>query len=395
MAIPCILYPPTLNYHYLFQRPQHLMQCFGEMEIPSIFLNMVSYVKNHPCRISQVGSHLVVVDGFDPRAYLSQIHPVVYYSSPAQVDLVKEYHPSLVVYDSVDEPSEEFVSWKPYYRRAVTQADMVLAASEKLYHSALELNPRTYLVPNGCDFNYFSKASQGFFPVPAELKNMKGPIIGYIGVMASWCDFELIIKISEAFPQAHIVMIGPLYNVSRVPQAHNIHWLGFKPYQELAAYLQCFRAAIIPFQITSMTRAVNPIKMWEYLAAGVPVVTTALPEAQFCGSEILISYDRTHFIQNLQLALNEDPPGLKESRLDLARRNSWMKRARQAVELISDRLLEKYANRDFVVPSVDQICAGLQRGGGKRIQLPTRIPPPPLDHIRVKPGLRLNLRHGY
>lgn len=371
------------------------MQCFGEMEIPSIFLNMPSYGKDHPRRISQVGSHLVVVDGFNPRAFLSQIHPVVYYSSPAQVDLVKEYHPSLVVYDSVDEPSEEFVSWKPYYRRAVTQADMVLAASEKLYLSALELNPRTYLIPNGCDFHYFSKAAQGFFPVPAELKAMKGPIIGYIGVMASWCDFELVTEISKAFPQAHIVLIGPLYNVSRVPQAHNIHWLGFKPYQELAAYLQCFRAAIIPFQITSMTRAVNPIKMWEYLAAGVPVVTTALPEAQVCSSEILISYDRMQFIQNLQIVLHEDPPGLKERRLELARRNSWMKRARQVVDLISDRLLERYPNLDFPVTSIDQICAGIKRGAEKQILQPMKIPLSHMDHIRVKPGLRLNLRHGY
>ena len=117
----------------------------------------------------------------------------------------------------VDEPSDEFEAWRPFYFQAVGSADVVIATSEKLYSMALGINPNTYLVPNGCEFDYFFQASNGAFPIPADIADIPKPIIGYTGVIASWLDLELIDRLAQEFSDCSIVMVGPLYNISDVP----------------------------------------------------------------------------------------------------------------------------------------------------------------------------------
>ena len=98
-------------------------------------------------------------------------------------------------------------------------------------------------------------------PVPDDIANIPKPVIGYTGVIASWLDLELIDRLAEKFSDCSIVMVRPLYNISDVPRRPNIHYLGFKPYDQLAAYGQMFDVGIVPFKVTSMVESVNPIKM--------------------------------------------------------------------------------------------------------------------------------------
>ena len=273
--INCILYPPTLEYHYLIQRPQHLMRSFSELGIPAFFLNNSSiYSKDKP-GIRKLNEFFYLFNQVDPTPFLGNSKPIVYYTSAAHVDMVRQYNPELVIFDSVDEPSEEFESWRPNYYRAVSSADLVLTASDKLYQMAKALNPRVYLLPNACDYDYFSgKNNRDYQEADSDIAGIEKPIIGYIGVVASWCDLDLITAVADSFPHCNLIVIGPLYNISQVPQRPNIHWLGFKPYEKLAAYARNFVVGIIPFKNTSMTER-QPYQNVEYMAVGLPVVATA------------------------------------------------------------------------------------------------------------------------
>jgi glycosyltransferase involved in cell wall biosynthesis len=353
--ISCILYPPTLDFDYLVQRPQQIMKGFSQLGTPAYYINWPGPNMKRSKGIEQVSPNLFLFNNVDPAPYLSQINPVVYYTSAAHSDMVKNYKPSLIVFDSVDEPSGEFEGWKPYYDHAVRTADVVLATSQKLFNMAKMLNVNTYLIPNGCDFEFFSQASPRNLPIPQEMQDIKRPIIGYIGVLATWCDFELIDQMAMNFPNYSFVMIGPKYNISDLPQRTNLHWLGFRHYTELVYYAQMFDVGIIPFKMSSMVEAVNPIKMWEYMAVGMPVVTTALPEAKQFEGLIYYSNDYNEFFSNITRALADDSPERRQQRMELARSNSWRERAQQIINIIQSHLAAKGIEKAGPLPDIKSL----------------------------------------
>lgn len=331
-----ILYPPTIDFDWQVQRPQQLMRAFASLGARVFYMNPGTNAP-HTRGVVRVSNNLVILNKVDPKVYMKQ-RPIFYFSSPAHVDLIPHYNPSLVVFDYLDEPVEEFVSLAPYLRRALTSADLVVASSKRLYQDSLTVNPNTILVPNGCDFDHFSRAGHRNLPVPEDMKELRPPIIGYHGAIATWLNFNLLVKVADSFSHGHVVMVGPLYNLTSVPRRPNLHWLGYKRFEVLPNYTQLFDAAIIPFRVSRLTEAVNPIKMWEYMAAGIPIITTALPETQGF-QEIYYSSNDDEFIANIRRALYEDPPHLRQARIALAQRNTWLERARQILQAI-ERTME-------------------------------------------------------
>ena len=326
-----ILYPPTIDFDWLVQRPQQLMHAFASLGVRVFYMNP-GIQAPHKRGVARISKNLTILNKVDPKIYMKE-RPIFYFSSPAHVDLIPRYNPSLVVFDYLDEPVEEFVSLAPYLHRALTSADLVITSSERLYHDSLTVNPNTILVPNGCDFDHFARAGHRSLAVPEDVKHLKPPIVGYHGAIATWLNFDLIVRVAESLPHGHVVMVGPFYNLTSVPRRPNLHWLGYKPFEVLPNYTQLFDTAIIPFRVSQMTEAVNPIKMWECMAAGIPVVTTALPEAQGI-HEIYYSANDDEFIMNIRRALNEDPAQFRQARVSLAQRNTWLARARQILQAI-------------------------------------------------------------
>lgn len=335
-AIPGIIYPPTLDFEYLVQRPQQLLKSLSELGVTIYFLNRPAYHHGLYQGIERYNQHFFLFHHAEP-SYPLTTRPVVYYSNPSQLDMIRGYNPCLVVFDSLDEPVGEFSSWQPYYHQAVASADLVLATSEKLYARAQAINPNTCLIPNGCDFNYFKRARSNQF-TPPDLPKLNRAVIGYMGAVASWCDLELVDELAQIFSDCSLMIIGPLYNVRNIPLRPNIHWLGYKAYEELIYYASYFDVGIIPFKQNDMTVAVNPIKMWEYMAMGIPVVTTALPETQKYSEEIYYSYGHQDFINNVRRALKQENWAKCERRMTLARENSWTTRAEVMLNAIQEHL---------------------------------------------------------
>ena len=196
------------------------------------------------------------------------------------------------------------------------QADLVLTSAERLYESKRRLNPHTFLVRHGVDYNHFRSTLDPELQIPEEVANLPGPVIGYFGLIAQdWVDTALLAHVADRFPNGSLVLLGKVtMDVSELEQRPNVHLLGRKPYADLPAYCKAFDVAVIPFPISEVTLNANPLKAREYLAAGLPVVSTAIPEVEVLG-QCLIGKDPDDFVhRSIALSSNRDRAGAVVSR---------------------------------------------------------------------------------
>jgi glycosyltransferase involved in cell wall biosynthesis len=157
------------------------------------------------------------------------------------------------------------------------EADVVFASAKVLEEDCRQFTDRVVYLPHGVEWAHFRRAVTECPARPADLP--AGPMAGFIGLIDTWVDQELLVAVARQLAPAHVVLIGHArVDVSRLEAEANIILLGRKPFDELPAYAAAFDVGLIPFEVNELTRAVNPIKLREYLSAGVPVVTTALPE---------------------------------------------------------------------------------------------------------------------
>ncbi len=205
------------------------------------------------------------------------------------------------------------------------RADIVVVSAERLREAKAELNPHTYLIRHGTDWNHFRTALDADTLVPAEIRDLPRPIIGFHGLLADWVDYELIRKTAEHFSRGSVVLVGKVAvdaekKIRVLDDATNVHLLGRKPYAELPAYCRGFDAAINPFVINDLTLAANPLKVREYLAAGVPTVSTDIPEVRVIPN-CRVGVDHDDFIRRLDEVLAEKTN--RRAISDSIREESW------------------------------------------------------------------------
>jgi glycosyltransferase involved in cell wall biosynthesis len=209
--------------------------------------------------------------------------------------------------------------------RLLRRADAVVVSAERLYQSKAPLNPRTALVRHGVDFDHFRRALDPETRVPDEIARLPRPVIGYFGLIGQdWVNVELLEHVARRFAGGSLVMLGKVtMDVSPLTRLPNVHLLGRKPYASLPAYCKGFDAALIPFPVTEVTLNANPLKAREYLAAGLPVVSTPIPEVEVldqCG----IGATPEEFADRVAEALCE--PGPCARRSETMRGHSWQAR---------------------------------------------------------------------
>jgi len=215
------------------------------------------------------------------------------------------------VYYCVDEFSQfsgyDAAAIREAEKRLAHRADLVVTTSTALYESKRFFNTRTVLVTHGVDLAHFAKATAPETAVPQDVAGLPRPIFGFWGLIQDWLDVPLIARLAQARPDASIVLIGEAAtDVSVLSSLPNVHLLGRRPYEQLPAYAKAFDAGLIPFCVNELTRAVNPIKLREYLSAGLPVVSTALPEVERYGSLARVARDAEAFIQACDTAAAPD-----------------------------------------------------------------------------------------
>jgi glycosyltransferase involved in cell wall biosynthesis len=205
------------------------------------------------------------------------------------------------------------------------RAGLVVVSAENLLDKKKHHNPNTRLIRHGTDWRHFRTALDPNLAVPADVVDLPRPIIGFHGLLADWVDYELIKKTAEHFRSGSIVLIGKIAvdaerKVKILNDVPNVHFLGRKPYAELPAYCKAFDVALNPFAINELTLAANPLKVREYLAAGLPVVSTDIPEVHVL-PDCLVGTDHDDFIAKIEQALER--PKSREQVSDAIAHESW------------------------------------------------------------------------
>ncbi|GJG87501.1 glycosyl transferase [Gemmatimonadetes bacterium T265] len=188
-----------------------------------------------------------------------------------------------VVYDCMDELAQfkfappELIARE---RLLISKADVVFTGGYKLWQSKSKLHPNVHFFGCGVDSAHFAKARLDSTPRPADLPEQDAPILGFYGVIDERIDYALIAHLAAAFPESTIAMAGPVVKVDPkdLPKAPNIRWLGQKQYAELPMYAKAFDVCLMPFALNEATEYINPTKTLEYMAAGKPIVSTAVAD---------------------------------------------------------------------------------------------------------------------
>jgi glycosyltransferase involved in cell wall biosynthesis len=217
------------------------------------------------------------------------------------------------------------------------RADLVVVSAEQLLRSKKHLNPNTHIIRHGTDWQHFRKALDPAMEIPAEVADLPRPIIGFHGLLADWIDYELLKKIAEHFSYGSVVLIGKTnvdaeQKIKTLDGVANIHRLGRKPYAELPAFCKGFDVALNPFAINELTLAANPLKVREYLAAGLPVVSTDIPEVHVL-PDVLVGVDHPDFIAKIEEALAQ--PAARHEVSDRIRNESWESKVEELRRLLS------------------------------------------------------------
>lgn len=260
--------------------------------------------------------------------------PDIWTFLPNTVDLVTKLPRRKLIYYCVDDMSAfQGVAADVILRQdedLTRKADEVFAVSEELYRQKKQWNPRTHYSPHGVDFDLFNQACRdGSIKKPEDLKNIKGPIIGFYGLISGdWIDYGLVEYLAQNRPQWSLVLIGKIdrRGDAKLPQRDNIHYLPVKPYEELYRYSRFFDVAILPFNINPLTMRSHPLKILEYLSAGRPVVSVNIPETEKYARVIAVASDHADFLDKIENYLRHDQPEQQKARVELAATNSWDKR---------------------------------------------------------------------
>jgi len=289
-----------LRWDFVFQRPQHLLSRFAKdanvyfLEEPIFDATTEAYFS-----ISKRGDKLsVVVPHLLPGMNQQEVNAVMgllldiflqdavledwtfWYYTPMAYSFTNKYKPKLIIYDCMDELSafkfapQELMGLE---RKLMAKADLVFTGGHSLYEAKKQQHANIFPFPSSIEKKHFAQAKTEK-QHPEDQATIIGPKIGFFGVIDERFDIELIRNIAEKRPDWQLILIGPVVKISPeiLPKNKNIHYLGQKSYTELPSYLSGWDVALIPFLLNESTRFISPTKTPEYLAAGVPVISTPI-----------------------------------------------------------------------------------------------------------------------
>jgi glycosyltransferase involved in cell wall biosynthesis len=225
--------------------------------------------------------------------------------------------------------------------RLLRRADLCITSAERLQENKSKVNPNTVLVRHGVDFNHFVKACDPATVVPEDIAKLPGPIIGFFGLVADWVDFDAIIATAKAHPEGSVVVIGkiaPDVDPSAMKAVPNIHLLGRKRYEDLPGYCKAFDVALMPFKVNELTLNANPLKVREYLAAGLPVVSTDIPEVRKVGL-CKIATSTEDFVKKVDECLAEGAGPTRE-RAEKIFHESWDAKVEEIRQFVGQAMLK-------------------------------------------------------
>lgn len=338
-----VIYPPLIDWSWMRQRPHQLMAEFAKAGYLSIFCSPQKFSDSFK-GFTRVAERLYLCESIDLVYHLP--NPIILISWVDHWEMIKEFSSPLVIYDYLDslsvsspngDPAPQKIDW---HNKLLIQSDIVLATAKHLHEEVKPLRPDVVYCPNGVEYDHFRLTAAP--PVPADIADLVDsgrPIIGYFGAFARWFDYELLAHAAKARKDCIFLLIGPDFDgtlaASPITQLPNIRWLGEKKYQSLPSYLYYFSVATIPFRINEITKCTSPVKLFEYMAGGKPIVATDMPECRKYPC-VMIAQDADDFVALLDKAILRGKTDCYQQELDReARENTWERRGAQIIKEIN------------------------------------------------------------
>jgi glycosyltransferase involved in cell wall biosynthesis len=287
----------------------------------------------------------LVQDAISPGGQLKRMfnNPVQWFYSPFTAPaMLGAFAEVAVVYDCMDELSQFRFAHPDLVRRErllLANADVVFTGGYKLYESKRRYHHNVHFFGCGVDSRHFGKARLSETKVPDDIASLPNPVFGYFGVIDERIDYDLIRTLAESRPDASIVMVGPVVKVdpTTLPQAPNLHWLGQRDYASLPGYVKGFTVCLMPFALNEATEFINPTKTLEYMAAGKPIVSTAVPDVVRNFTPVVqIARSAREFVALSSQAATNPDNNLIAQGLEKAAAASWESIVARMRSLISD-----------------------------------------------------------
>ncbi len=296
-ARPTLIVLSHLRWDFVTQRPQHLMiraaqdfdVRFVEEPIDGPMCDVETHRRGDICVVQPVVTPAMDAaartvhqrDLIDSLVARADGPVILWFYTPMALPFARHVAAELIVFDKMDElsafknPPAELLALE---QELLALADVVFTGGAAMHEAAASRHANIHCFPSSIDAAHFVAARDGVSAEPADQAAIPQPRIGFFGVIDERFDIDLLRATAALDPAIHYVMIGPVVKIdpSTLPQAANIHWLGGKAYAELPAYLAGWQAGWMPFAINDATRFISPTKTPEFLAAGLPVVSTAI-----------------------------------------------------------------------------------------------------------------------
>ncbi len=273
--------------------------------------------------------------------------PVLWLNPHSAVHMAGQMDESQVIYDITDDWTT--LTQSPALTKLTVaqdaalcrRADAVIVCSERLYDMKQGFTERLYLIPNGVDADHYKSVLNGAGPLPAPADGWARPVLGYTGTIhPDRVDVPLVESLAKRFPSGTIALVGPNMlageDRQRLAACGNVVLTGPVPYAEVPEIMRAFDVCITPHRVTPFTESLNPIKLWEYLAAGKPIVATPVAGFRDYPQLVHLASDANGFALAVESALTEDP-AVGEARRSEARRHSWNSRLDQIVEVMDSK----------------------------------------------------------
>lgn len=220
------------------------------------------------------------------------------------------------------------------------RADLVFVTSPALVEPKRALNPNTVFSPHGVDVELFRQAIEPHTQVPASVRDLPKPVIGYIGTIHEWVDLDLIAWMAGQRPSWSFLFVGhAATDVGALRALANVHFAGPQPYKDLARWSKAFDVAIIPQRLNQWIANANPLKLREYLAAGKPVVSVRNPEIEKFSRWVRIADDHAGFLAALDEAIVDNAPGAAEERIAAVADQTWDRRVEAVLDTVAQSLV--------------------------------------------------------
>jgi glycosyltransferase involved in cell wall biosynthesis len=218
-------------------------------------------------------------------------------------------------------------------RELCGKVDLIFAAARSIVDKKRALNPETHLIPHGVDRDHFATALAPETTIPDDIAAFPRPLIGFFGLIEDWIDVELFVFLARQRPEWSIVVIGQSHiPLEHLPSLPNLHFIGRRAYSELPRYAKAFSVGLCPFRINELTMHVNPIKLREYLSAGLPVVSSDIPECRVREDWGRVARTHEEFLAQIQAVLKEDSPAARSRRSLAMKAETWERKVEEIGE---------------------------------------------------------------